>query len=181
MMKHLKVLLSVLLVALAGGCGDKEDVLCCIRESPRMVVSFIDSEGRDLVEGIPDMRLEPLGDYNGGFLPRNTTLVRLFINGKEILSPKINMSTVHKAEDAGELYEGIHFGFVDLMDGDPNVTVRLDFVCQHLFGTEVHTLTIEVTGYYLFSKCLFDGVEALPVSEIHTTYRSNAYLVRVDR
>jgi hypothetical protein len=163
-----------------------------------LTVSFIDSEGKDLVEGIPTMKWETYTvQYTGDFVYYKDCPVKLFINDeetpwKDIVSARL----VYKQDRIEPPYDALIFlsGYFGNQINDPShstvYTVRYEIVCPYLFGNEqVHTLVGELSrwypgGYYWFQKCWFDGVEASPVynsDDMGNRQIENTYIVQLDR
>jgi hypothetical protein len=190
MNKYFALLVSSLLVALAGGCGEEEASLNS-KPYPNLEISFIDSQGRDLVEGIPTIELntdEAL--YGDGFLSSNTYDVKLFINDKEVAPlPSIRrfrMNVIYKDEFAP--YDAIFFYIDDLihLSGKSIHMVRCEMVCPYIFGDDrTHTLVGELHRGSMFLKCWFDGVEASPAYHVVEGERRyiefGSFIVQVDR
>jgi hypothetical protein len=188
MNKYFAIFVSSLLVALAGGCGEDEAPMNS-KPYPNLEISFIDSQGRDLVEGIPTVELNtPYVLYGDGFLSSNTCDVKLFINDKEVPLPDIRRFRMHVTyKDEFAPYDVIHFEVDDLWNlTDANCTLRCEMVCPYIFGdSRTHTLVGELHRGQAFLKCWFDGVEASPayrVSEGERRYiEYGSFIVQVDR
>jgi hypothetical protein len=202
MMKHFKVLLSVLLIALAGGCGDKaeEDLIGGILGPPGMVICFIDSEGQDLLTGIPTIKwVTEAVEYTGDFVSSDVCPMKtLFINDEEIQVVQDPMPLIYE-EYTGEPYKALCFtyGYIWMEINDKSnetvYTVRSEIVCPYIFGNdEAHILTGELIRMgegkiYGFHKCWFDGVEASPTYFGEETgaaagmQKPDIFIVRVDR
>jgi hypothetical protein len=188
MMKHFVLLSGVLLLAIAGGCN-KEPEEGNITGLPGLSVSFIDSEGQDLVAGIPAIKLMP--PPAADFLSDDVFRIKVFINEEEIRMPNVPVRLFDKDSIAGTC--NVVFIFYDLpgkelVDASNSAvyTVRTEIVCPYIFGNdEAHTLTGELGrspgGYYCFRKCWFDGVEAAPTYAAEGWQREGAFTVRVDR
>jgi hypothetical protein len=160
---------------------------------PSWIVSFIDSQGRDLVEGIPTIKLESYEvQYDGDFLSGTTCNVKLFVNDEELSSPGnmhwFQMKLSYKEEASP--YDAIQFVLRDLWDLDDIesiYTVRCEMICPYIFGDDrTHTLVGELHGGYMFRKCWFDGVEASPAyrvweGEVLYYIEYGSFFVQVDR
>jgi hypothetical protein len=190
--KLICILLGGLLIALVGGCSNEApEMVDFMLGPPCLTVSFIDSEGWDLVTGIPTTKfVTQTVEYTGDFLS-NSTCRTLFVNDEEILSPSMQISLLDK-DKFGLPYDAISFIFWDLMtpindkSNSTIYTVRCEVICPYIFGNdEAHTLTGELSmwypgGYYLFQKCWFDGVETLPVY-YGDVRKENSFIVQVNR
>jgi hypothetical protein len=198
MNKYFALLVSSLLVALAGGCGEEEapeDVIGGWQWPPNLNVCFVDSEGGDLLAGIPTIKLETARvKYDGDFLSNNTFRIKLFVNDEEILSLGMPVGLFHKGE-SGLPYDAITFTLWDLLtpiNNQSNSTIYIvkgEVVCPYVFGNdEVHTLQGELSrqhpgGSYWYRICWFDGVETLPAyyHDPGDVRKDNSFVARIDR
>jgi hypothetical protein len=203
MIKHLNILLSVFLIALfAGGCNNEGEKIGGMLGPPCLFISFIDSEGQDLVTGIPTVKVvTPVAEYAGDFLSSDVYRMKLFVNEEEFPTQNdpLYMSIRHK-DGTYELYDAILFSFGNLMksvDDKSNFTVytvRCEVVCEYVFGNdETHILTGELSrppgGTYDFQRFWFDGVEipfgvyppGLDITYPADGWKPDAYFVQVNR
>jgi hypothetical protein len=203
MMKHLNILLSVLLVALfAGGCNNEvPETIDDMLGPPCLFISFIDSEGRDLVTGIPTIKLVVYpAEYDGDFLSTGTFRVKPFINEEASSQYNLHMQMSYK-DGVYELYDAINFVFWDLhrkvndKSSSTVYTIRCEVVCEYIFGNdETHIMTGELSrlipgGTYDFLRFWFDGVEIPPAlypPGLDMAYpadgrKENAFIVQLNR
>jgi hypothetical protein len=165
MSKYFILLSSCLLIAFAGGCGDKAEI-DCIR-FPEFVISFIDSEGRDLVEGLPVIK-DPCTEY----VPSDLFQLKLFVNDEEeVLSTPRRVIKISNQRT----YAALEFSLDSPLmtyTSDPSDTLvymlRYEVVCPYIFANKkVHTLEGELrrtVGYQTFRRFWFDGVECSPAN-----------------
>jgi hypothetical protein len=196
MNKYFILLSSCLLIALAGGCGDSGGINDCgcldsAAPPPAFVISFIDSEGQDLVEGIPTVTWE---QYAGDFLSNNAYQMKLFVDEEEEVPQGYRDMSITSKEENIQRYDAIRFTITALWGAmnDPSDiavhTARCEFVCPYIFGSdEVHTLTGELSrgpkgGDYFFRRFWFDGVECPPLYDTEGSWLlEDTYIVQVNR
>jgi hypothetical protein len=204
MIRHLNILLSVFLIALAGGCNNEDSGILNSEDSPQLAISFIDSEGRDLVTGIPTIKLvDNVGvERPDDYLSSDIFRVKMFANEEELPTHNhyLYIPTIYK-DERYDLYHKVCFVFLGLFGfaNDKNnvsvCTVRCEVVCPYIFGNdETHILTAELSrdypgGYSYFQRFWFDGVEipfgvyppGLDMTYPEDGRKPTAYFVQVDR
>jgi hypothetical protein len=183
MNRHFIILITLLLPALFGGCGmEPEEPMEYF--SPFVGVTldvfFVDSEGKDLVEGIPTIKKkdDPITSRAGNLSP-SAYHIKLFKDDEE--SNRKPSVLVYDREDVtGKPGYAIVFSFLTSNRGFNHKKIRYEFVCPYIFGDDkVHTLEGEMKGAAVI-KCRFDGVEAPPAQAL-PDFTYYAYIVRVDR
>jgi hypothetical protein len=153
MAKHLKILSTALLIALAGGCGDNEEIIDGgIVGATQLYICFIGSEGQDLLTGIHPVKWEPSNaEDTGNVLSESGCHIKkLFINDEEIqMAPSVRPGLFPEGW-YGLPYKSIQFpiGIWEVINAAYNdivYTVRSEIGFPYMFGNnEVHTLTGEL-------------------------------------
>jgi hypothetical protein len=191
----LSTLVSILLIVLVGGCKEMGDIGPSVG-GMTLDMFFVNSEGKDLVEGIPVADAEGKENYFGDYIGKLLSgkyrishisqlspgeyLLKLFLDDKEV-EYRVEVSVWNMEGIIGKPpYYAVSFRLVHYTKFNQE-KVRCEVICPYIFGDyEAHTLEGELDGT-TFRRCWFDGVEASSVYPLPDFSYENAFIVQVDR
>jgi hypothetical protein len=198
MNKHFIILVSSLLIVLAGGCKEMVDGPGPPIGGVTLNMFFVDSEGKDLVKGITIIKSDGAGtesdegrlssgryriSHVSQLLP-SEYLLKLFLDDQEV-EWRTGVSVRNMEGVVGEPpYYSVRFGFSMNYKTFNNKKVRYEVICPYIFGDyEAHILEGELDGatFSTFLRCRFDGVEARPVQSLPDVSFENAFIARINR
>ncbi|MDR1356225.1 MAG: hypothetical protein LBJ58_00990 [Tannerellaceae bacterium] len=190
----LNIFLCALLIALAG-CSNEREVTLNSWVPPSLMISFIDTGGRDLLAGAPVIdKIAYEAQHRGCYLANGECRVRLFVNDEELPAQNMEYSPVNRKSEVGGPYDSVYFllqalsGTVNDESNRADYTVRCEIIFPYVFGDDdTHVITGELSrenpvGAYRFRRLLSDGAEATPVyMGDNDTLQPNAYIITVNR